>query len=73
MHASYASHKWREGTDDRNKTGDDERFAAVFVEEFLCAFEILGFYETGILRTKDFGCEKITDPVIKSIAEDGRR
>lgn len=70
-HTADTCHKRREGPDDRNKTGNDDRLAAVFFKKLVRPVQVLFVEKTNMLFMEYFGPHKTPYPVIHCVAQNG--
>jgi len=68
-HAADTCHKGCEGPDDGNKTGNNDRFAAVFFKELVCPLQVLLIEKTDMLFMEYFRSRETPYPVVHRIAQ----
>lgn len=71
-HFSGAGQKGREGPDDREEAGKNDRFRAVFFKKIVRAFQVFRFKDAAVFFLRDPVAHERADPVIDRIPEDGR-
>lgn len=70
-HLRRTSDRWTEGTDDRNKAGEDYGAATVFLIKFVGALKMAAAKKERILATVQSGSSGTADPVAKLVPGDG--
>ncbi len=71
VHRADACHEGGEGADDGNEAGDDDRLAAVTVEELLRLLQVVHVQPADVFAAEDLGAQDLAEVVVRGIAQDG--
>jgi len=69
VHRAHAGHERGKRADDRDEAGDDDRHAAILLEESVGPIEIFLLQKAA----EGLGPDEVCDSVIDRVARDGRR
>ena len=70
-HTSHACQDRREGTDDRDEPGKDDRFRPVFLVEPLGAVDMLAVKEERVLSGEDRGAHASAEIISEAVSQNG--
>jgi len=73
VHGANTCHKRSKGSDNGNKTGNDNGLATIFLKKLVGLDKVPGIKEAGFLITEHFWSELVANLVVEAVAKYGRK